>query len=213
MKECIEEWWRIGRRNYNHKWGIPKSLQASPLDSQEIPMFFKLFKPLKSALEVCQIEFSNLPPNALSFPFYMLRILAKTRSSDVLSPVARQLACHWRDSRDYMPLACQLALWLASGSPVGAPLACSFSKIENWLFLAPFSSFVVALGFHRASNTCPPLPTQARKRVEEFLCLTYTIIKLQISHKWMISYLHHFLLVFMCFVVYVSSKIVWTRRK
>ena len=161
----------------------------------------------------CQIEFSNLPPNALSFPFYMLRILAKTRSSDVLSPVARQLACHWRDSRDYMPLACQLALWLASGSPVGEPLACSFPKIENWLFLAPFSSFVVALGFHRASNTCPPLPTQARKRVEEFLCLTYTIIKLQISHKWMISYLHHFLLVFVCFVVYVSSKRVWTRRK
>ena len=107
----------------------------------------------------------------------MLRILAKTRSSDVLSPVARQLACHWRDSRDYMPLACQLALWLASGSPVGAPLACSFPKIENWIFLAPFSSFVVALGFHRASNTCPPLPTQARKRVEEFLCLTYTIMK------------------------------------
>ena len=155
---------------------------------------------------MCQVEFSSLPSNALIFPFYMLRILAKTSSFHVLSPVARQLACHWRDSRDYMPLACQLALWLASGSPVGAPLACSFPKVDNWLFLAPFSSFVVALGFHRASNTCPPLPTQARKRVVEFLCLTYIIIKLQISHKWMISYLHHFLLVFVCFVVYVSSK-------
>ena len=156
---------------------------SSPLDSQEIPMFFKLFKPLKSALEVCQIEFSSLPPNALSFPFYMLRILAKTRSSDVLSPVARQLACHWRDSRDYMPLACQLALWLASGSPVGEPLACSFSKDLKFAFPCSFFSFVVALGFHRASNTCPPLPTQARKRVEEFPCLKYTSIKLQISHK------------------------------
>ena len=154
-----------------------------PLESQASPMFFKLFKAPKCALDVCSFVFFRLASNALIFPFYMLRILAKTRSSDVLSPVARRLACHWRDSRDYMPLACQLALWLASGSPVGAPLACSFPKIENWLFLAPFSSFVVALGFHRASNTCPPLPTQARKRVEEFLCLTYTIIKLQISHK------------------------------
>ena len=96
------------------------------LESQAFPMIFKLFKTPKCALEVCQVVFSSLPPNALSFPFYMLRILAKTRSSDVLSPVARQLACHWRDSRDYMPLACQLALWLASGSPVGDPLACSF---------------------------------------------------------------------------------------
>ena len=82
-------------------------------------MFFKLFKPLKSALEVCQIEFSSLPPNALSFPFYMLRILAKTRSSDVLSPVARQLACHWRDSRDGLPVGFvarqRLASWRATG--------------------------------------------------------------------------------------------------
>ena len=154
-----------------------------PLESQASPMFFKLFK-LQNVPQRCPKScVFRLPSNALIFPFYMLRILAKTRSCDVFSPVARQLACHWRDSRDYMPLACQLALWLASGSPVGAPLACSFPKIENWLFLAPFSSFVVALGFHRASNTCPPLPTQARKRVEEFLCLTYTIIKLQISHK------------------------------
>ena len=185
MKECIEEWWRIGRK-IQPQMGNTQISPSSPLDSQEIPRFFKLFKPPRSALEVCQVEFSSLPSNALIFPFYMLRILAKTSSFHVLSPVARQLACHWRDSRDYMPLACQLALWLASGSPVGAPLACNFHKIENWLFLAPFSSFVVALGFHRASNTCPPLPTQARKRVEEFPFLKYTSIKLQISHKWMV---------------------------
>ena len=110
-----------------------------PLESQASPMFFKLFKAPKCALDVCSFVFFPPATKCPKFSFYMLRILAKTRSSDVLSPVARQLACHWRDSRDYMPLACQLALWIASGSPVGAPLACSFPKIENWLFLAPFS--------------------------------------------------------------------------
>ena len=154
-----------------------------PLESQAFPVIYKLFKTPKCALEVCQVVFFRLPLKMPHLTFLYAENLTKTRSCEVLSPIARRLASHWRDSRDYMPLACQLALWLASGSPVGAPLACSFPKIENWLFLAPFSSFVVALGFHIASNTCPPLPTQVRKGVEEFLCLTYTIIKLQISHK------------------------------
>ena len=154
-----------------------------PLESQASPMFFKLFKAPKCALDVCSFVFFRLPLKISNFPFLYAEKRVKMRSCELCSPVARPLAGHWRDYRDGTPLACQLALWLASGSPVGAPLACSFPKIENWLFLAPFSSFVVALGFHRASNTCPPLPTQARKRVEEFLCLTYTIIKLQISHK------------------------------
>ena len=144
-----------------------------------------------------------------SFPFICWEFWLK-RAAETY---CRQLLASWRATGEIPETTCRwLASWLC-GSPVGEPLACSFPKTENWLFLAPFSSFVVALGFHRASNTCPPLPTQARKRVEEFLCLTYTIIKLQISHKWMISYLHHFLLVFVCFVVYVSSKRVWTRRK
>ena len=93
-----------------------------PLESQASPMFFKLFKAPKCALDVCSFVFFRLASNALIFPFYMLRILAKTRSSDVLSPVDRRLACHWRDSRDYMPLACQLALWLASWRATGVQL-------------------------------------------------------------------------------------------
>ena len=184
-----------------------------PLESQASPMFFKLFKAPKCALDVCSFVFFRPFLKMPHLPFLYAENSSKTRSCEVFSPVARRLASHWRDSRDDRPLACQLALWWRSGSPVGEPLTCSFSKNLWFAFPCSFFSFVVAFEFHRASNTCPPLPAQARKRVEEFLCLTYTIIKLQISHKWMISYLHHFLLVFVCFVVYVSSKRVWTRRK
>ena len=55
-----------------------------PLESQAFPMIFKLFKTPKCALEVCQVVFFSLPSNALIFPFYMLRIFAKTLSFDVL---------------------------------------------------------------------------------------------------------------------------------
>ena len=89
---------------------MPKSLQASPLDSQDISRFFKLFKPPKSALNVCQIVFFRLPLKCPHLPFLYAENLTKTRSSEVLSPVARRLASHWRDSRDGMPVACQLAL-------------------------------------------------------------------------------------------------------
>ena len=189
MKEFIEEIWRRGKKIYNHKWRKLKSLQASHLNPQVFLMFFKLFKPPKSALEVPQVVFFQLPSNALIFPFYMLRILAKTRSCDVLSPVARRLACHWRDSRDGMPLACQLPLWRRIGSPVARQLASRWQADLDFKFLAFlcfFFSFVASLGFHRATITCPPLPTQARERVEEFPFLKYTRIKLQISHKWMV---------------------------
>ena len=160
-----------------------------PLESQAFPMIFKLFKAPKCALDVCCFVFFRPPSNALILPFYMLRIVAKTRSCEVFSPVARRLACHWRDSRDGMTLACQLALWRRIGSPVARQLASRWQADLDFTFVAFlcfFFSFVASLGFYRATITCPPLPTQARERVEEFPFLKYTSIKLQISHKWMV---------------------------
>ena len=125
MKECIEEWWRIGRRNYNHKWGVPKSLQASPLDSQEIPMFFKLFKPLKSALEVCQIEFSSLPWKYPTFPFYMLRKGSKRAAASC----ARQSLAGWRATGEITETARR---WLASW-------LCEDALARQWLASWPAS--------------------------------------------------------------------------
>ena len=60
MKEFIEEIWRRGKKIYNHKWRKLKSLQASHLNPQAFPMFFKLLKTPQSALEVCIFVFSSL---------------------------------------------------------------------------------------------------------------------------------------------------------
>ena len=161
-----------------------------PLESQASPMFFKLFKAPKCALDVCSFVFFRPPLKMPHFPFLYAEKRVKTRSCELCSPVARQLASHWRDYRDGTPLACQLALWRCIGSPVARQLASRWQAdldFEFLAFLCFFFSFVASLGFHRATNTCPPLPTQARERVEEFPCLKYTSIKLQISHKWMVS--------------------------
>ena len=192
MKECIEEWWRIGRK-----------IQPQMRNTQISPSFLTWFPRDPKVLQALQAS-KKCPRSAPS------RVFPASPQNIQLS-----LFICWEIGQN-----AQLRSALASCSPVGEPLA-RFQRRHatrvpvdlKFAFPCSFFSFVVALGFHRASNTCPPLPTQARKRVEEFLCLTYTIIKLQISHKWMISYLHHFLLVFVCFVVYVSSKRVWTRRK
>ena len=123
--------------------------------------------------------FSALVSKNPTFPFYMLR----NRSKRAAAKCSRQLLASWRATGEIPETACHSrASWLC-GSPVGEPLACSFSKYLKFAFPCSFFSFVVALGFHRASNTCPPLLTQVRKRVEEFPCLKYTSIKLQISHN------------------------------
>ena len=212
--------WRSSLKRYEEKGRRYTTTNEGNSNLSKLPTWIPSFPQCSSSSsssKMCPRDvpirvFPDCSPNAQLSLFICWKIGQNAQQRVVLasrSPAGVPLARYQRLHAAGLPVA----LWLARGSPVGEPLASSFHKIDNWLFLAPFSSFVVALGFHRASNTCPPLPTQARKRVEEFLCLTYTIIKLQISHKWMISYLHHFLLVFVCFVVYVSSKRVWTRRK
>ena len=139
-----------------------------------------------------------------------LFICWKSDQNAQLRTLACQSLASWRATGENTEKARQLlACWLhrlASCSPVGDPLTCNFSKDLWFAFPCSFFSFVVELGFHRASNTCPPLPTQASKRVEEFPCLKYTSIELHISHKRMISYLHHFLLVFVLLSMYHEKE-------
>ena len=103
---------------------------------------------------------------------YARQSLTSWRATGEITETTRQLHASWL--YDDAVARQWLASWRAAGKQ---PLILSLA------LLCSFFSFVASLGLHQASNTCPPLPTQARKRVEEFLCLTYTIIKLQISHK------------------------------
>ena len=179
MKECIEEWWRIGRKIQPQM----RNTQISPSFPTWFPRDPKVLQALQASKK-CPRSVPNrvFPPpfrNAIVSLFIcwkfdqnaQLRIDLASRS-----PVGEPLA---RIQRGH-----------AAGLPFGfsgEPLACSFSKDVWFAFPCSFFSFVISFGFHRASNTCPPLPTQARERVEEFPCLKYTSIKLQISHKWMVS--------------------------
>ena len=65
-----------------------------PLESQVFPMIFKLFKTLKYALEVCPFVFFQPSSKMPHLPFLYAENLTKTRSCEVLSPIARQLASH-----------------------------------------------------------------------------------------------------------------------
>ena len=112
--------------------------------------------------------------------------MLKNRSKRAAVSCARQSLASWRATGEITEAARRwLASWLCEDA-LARQLASRWQAdldFEFLAFLCFFFSFVASLGFHRATNTCPPLPTQARKRVEEFPCLKYTIIKLQISHK------------------------------
>ena len=161
---------------------LPTWIPSFPNDLQALQDSKMCPRGVPSRVFLLSLKISN-------FPFLYAEKRVKTRSCELCSPVARRLASNWRDYRDGTPLACQLALWRCIGSPVARQLASRWQAdldFEFLAFLCFFFSFVASLGFHQATNTCPPLPTQARERVEEFPCLKYTSIKLQISHKWMV---------------------------
>ena len=196
MKQTLKLWrsslkrYEEEGRRYTTTNEESSNLSKLPTWIPSFPNVLQALQAPKCALEMSQFVFFRLPLKISNFPFLYAEKRVKTRSCELCSPVARQLASHWQDYRDGTPLACQLALWRCIGSPVARQLASRWQAdldFEFLAFLCFFFSFVASLGFHRATNTCPPLPTQARERVEEFPCLKYTSIKLQISHKWMVS--------------------------
>ena len=63
--------------------------------------------------------------------------------------------------------------WLASWRAAGKqPLILSLALLYS------FFSFVASLGLHQASNTCPPLPTQAIKRIEDVRILSFDDVRI-----------------------------------
>ena len=135
---------------------------------------------------------------------------------------ARQSLASWRatgENSEHPWIASENSehsgIWLANCSSVGEPLARTANiSIINLsgvsLSFLPYPSYffflVASHWLHTADSTCPPPPTQVRKRVEEFPYLKYTDIKLSNFTQMNCFLFGSFLLVFVCFAIYVSSK-------
>ena len=171
MKRHEEE----GER-YNHKCRMPTSLQASPLDSQEIPRFFKLFKAPKNAQQVCIFRLTKCVEALFIKTLKMSFILVKThgfRMGPWWSPGAR-LGLKNR----------KLDIWYM-GRPGGAPGFPSGSKMLFYSFLLLLSFLLESFFFSRLDHL---FLYENRKRVDEFLHLKIYNSTPKITKVWFFMY-------------------------
>ena len=132
MKECIEEWWRIGRKIQPQM----RNTQISPSFPTWFPRDPKVLQALQASKKCPRSAPSRVfPASSENAPLSLFICWEKGQNAQLRvvlasrSPVGEPLARLQRRHAAGLPVGFVKMHWLASGSPVGMPLACSF----RWL--------------------------------------------------------------------------------